>query len=235
MKKMLLIGLLISSVVFAEDEKSLIAVNGTVEKSMDPNLAYVMVEVYAKAAQAQAAQALQAKEYIRFKSIVEKNKIKKEDFTSENFSMTPEYFYDQKTQTQKITGYRVSHQIKLTVRKVDDLGSILDQTLSSQKPDVAGISFQSVQWDSDKKSQLESTMLAEAVKVAQQKAEVLANAAGVKIKKIHFMTPSFSGESPVNFGDGMRAKAMMMESAPTQLNGGAIKVRADVQVQFEIQ
>jgi uncharacterized protein len=195
------------------------------------------IESYGKAGQAKTAQDLQVKEYQKIKNAVDKYKIKKEDFATENFSMNPEYSYDQKSQTNRITGYRVSHMIKITLRKVEDAGEFVDALGTATKPETSGISVQSIQWDSDKKSQAESQAMTDAVKLAQQKAESLAKAAGVKIKRVFHISHhsgSEGGARPMAFrGKSMAFAAESMADSPTTLSGGQIKVRTEVLMQFE--
>src|SRR6476469_4929351 len=72
---------------------ALIAVMGEAEKAVDPNIVKIQMEVWAKSLQAKSAQETAAKEYQRIKSIVEKYKIKKEDFETVSYNLSPEYNY----------------------------------------------------------------------------------------------------------------------------------------------
>lgn len=234
------ISISIFQLASAEENPALISVNAIAEKSIDPNMVILNIESYGKSGQAKMAQDLQAKEYQKIKNAVDKYKIKKEDFTTENFSMNPEYTYDQKTQSNRITGYRVSHSIKVILRKVDDAGEFVDTLGTSAKPETSGISVQSIQWDSDKKAQAESVAMTEAVKLAQQKAESLAKASGVKIKRVFHVAHMSGSEGVVRSPLLGRAKAMSfasesMADSSTTLSGGQIKVRTEVNMQFEIQ
>lgn len=231
----LITSLVLIQTVSATEIIHVIAVNGVAEKAVDPNLAIFQVEVWGRGATAKAAQAIQVKFYEKVKEAIGKFNIKKEDFKTENFSINPEYVYEPKTQKNKITGYKVSHQIMITYRKVDNAGSLVD-ALSDSKDDVGGVNIQGISWDYDKKSVIESVTLAEAVQAARAKAEELAKAAGVKIKGVHHIQQESS--SPV-----IRANAELMSAslrmdksaaAPTELSSGQVKIRVDVQMEFEI-
>lgn len=226
---------LFSNVTFAEDRIHVIAVNGSAERAVDPNMTVLQIEVWGKGANAKAAQEIQTKFFAKVKDAVDKYKIKKEDFQTQNYSINPEYFYDQKTQQNKIVGYRVSHVVSLIYRKVDNAGSLVDSLADSAKGDNGGVSVQSISWDYDKKSVVESSALAEAVKQARAKAEELAKAAGVSIKAVHRIT--HQAAAPVVMGRfsarAMDKDAAIME-APTELSSGQVKVHIDVQMEFEI-
>lgn len=217
-------------------DPQMISVNGVAERSIEPNMVILNIESFGKAVQAKQAQELQAKEYNRVKSIVEKYKIKKDDFATENYTLNPEYTYDQKTQNNKVTGYRAQHQIKLTVRKADLAGEIIDALTSTAKIDTSGVTVQSISWDSDQRSQAEAQAMVDAVKVAQQKAEVLAKAAGVKIKGIRLISHFSGSDGVVRPMQEMRAMKTMAADygGNTSVSGGQIKVKTEVQMQFDI-
>ena len=220
---------------FAQTDRHLIFVNGVAEKTVEPNMVVVRLESWARASSAVKAQEQQAKQFTQVKAALEKFKIKKEDIQTEGYSVNPEYTYDQKTQTNRITGYRVSHTVSAIYRKTDDAGTFLDALITS-KSDSSGVSVQSVSWDYDKKAVVESATLADAVKNARAKAEELAKAAGVSIKAVHKIQHT-SYAPPV--AQPMYEKAMMRMSADgagpsTELSSGQIKVRVEVQMEFEI-
>jgi uncharacterized protein YggE len=224
----------ISSVSFADTDMHLIYVNGVAEKTVEPNIVIVILESWAKASSATAAQQQQALQFGKIKSSLEKFKIKKEDIQTQGFSVYPEYTYDQKAQTNKITGYRVSHTVVVTYRKTDDAGAILD-SLVTNKADASGVNVQSVSWDYDKKAAVESATLGDAVKNARAKAEDLATAAGVSIKAVHkIQHTSYAPPVAQPMYERAAMKSMDSVAAPTELSTGQIKVRVEVQMEFEI-
>ncbi len=234
MKSLCLIFLLWAQFAVANNPQ-LISVNGIGERSVDPNIVIINLEIFGKSVAAKAAQDLQAKEYNRIKSIVEKFKIKKDDFITQNFSINPEYTYDPKTQISKLSGYRVSHQVQMTYKKVDDAGQLIDALTSTAKVDTAGVQIQSISWDSDKKSPAESEAMIDAVQAAKDKAEKLAKAAGVKIKNVYLISQTSGSESVVPvFSGNMKAMAMESVHTATAVQGGQIKVKSEVLMQFEI-
>ncbi len=83
MLKYFIIVVLNISIAFAAHPQ-LISVNGIGERTVDSNMVIINLELFGKASSAKESQNLQAKEYNRIKSIVEKFKIKKDDFTTQN-------------------------------------------------------------------------------------------------------------------------------------------------------
>ncbi len=215
---------------------SLIHVNGMAEKTVEPNLIQVRLESWTKAPTAAAAQEQQALQYTKVKAALEKFKIKKEDIQTEGFSVTPDYVWDQKASINRVTGYRVSHSVLVIYRKIDESGPFLDSLVYS-KNDTSGVSVQNISWDYDKKADVEKAALGDAIRNARSKAEELAKAAGVEIRGVHkIQYNSYNSPAP----QPMFEKAAMMRmssdmAAPaTELSSGQIKVKVEVQMEFEI-
>ncbi len=212
----------------------LISVNGLAETSVEPNMIVVQIESWGKGASAKTAQENQATQFIKIKNLVEKYKIKKDDFKTENYSVNPDSIWDQKTQRNKISGYRASHQISLTLREIDKAGQLIDDLTSAGKNDLTGgVSIQNTTWDTDKKATLENSVLNDAVHNARSKAEELAKAAGVKIKTVHRI--SFSSNAVAQGEVRQFSLQMASEKAQsTELSSDKIKIRVEVQMEFEI-
>lgn len=192
------------------------------------------VESWAKASNAKKAQEMQANQFNKLRNSLDKFKIKREDVQTESFNVNPEYFYDQKNQVNRIVGYRVSHNISIIYRSVNTAGDFLDQIVTSAS-DISGINVNGVSWDSDQKSQTEISLLGEAVKAAKDRASELAKAAGVTIKATHKIQNNTSSvQAPQPMFEKAAAMVMSDRSAPTELSSGQIKVRVEIQMEFEI-
>ncbi len=76
-------------------------------------------------------------------------------------------------QTPRVTGYVVTNSVRAEVRRLDDVGGVIDAALSKGANEVASLQFYSSKADSTRR-----TALAAAVADARAQAEVLARAAG---------------------------------------------------------
>ena len=235
MNKLILAAFVLFTANFAFADK-LIVVTGLAEKSIDPNMVNMTVEVWSKAQNAKQAQTLAAGQFKQAKKVFDDYKLKKEDIQTDQYNLNPEYVYDNKTQQNKMVGFRVTHSLNVTLKKVEDAGAFLDALISDKKSSDSGINVNSISWDSTLRSATETATLADAVKAAKTKADEIAKAAGVKISSVSKIshTPSSGGPVPMmrNFGAGM--KAMASDSASTDLSGGQIKVRVEVTAEYEI-
>jgi uncharacterized protein YggE len=216
-------------------ETRTISVTGSAEKSVEPNMLSLRIDVWGKASTAKKAQQLAATEYQQVKKVLETFKVKKEDVHTENYDLNPESQYDQKTQSNKTTGFRAVQSLSVTLKTINEAGNFIDALVTPSGSLNAGVSVNDIRWDTDRKSELEMAGLADAVKNARRKAEEMAKAAGVKIKDVlHLSHGSQFSAPPVPIR--AFAKTMMAtEAAPaTELAPGQAKVRVDVQADFEI-
>lgn len=218
----------------AQGADRMIVVTGSAEKGMDPNMVSMVVEVWSKAPTAKQAQQLAASQYKQVKKTFDDFKLKKEDVQTDNYSLNPEYIYDSKAQQNKLVGFRVVQTSVVTLRKVDEAGTFLDNLITEKKSQESGVNVNSINWDSDKRNDVEVSALGDAVRAAKVKAEEIAKAAGVKIKnvaRISHGTSSVNPPMPVMRNFALKAAS---DSAPTELSGGQIKVRVDVTAEYEI-
>ncbi|QDK44732.1 hypothetical protein DOM22_05925 [Bdellovibrio sp. ZAP7] len=218
----------------AQAADRMIIVSGTSEKGLDPNLVSMTVEVWSKAQTAKVAQQTAANQFRQVKKVFDDFKIKKEDIQTDNYSLNPEYVYDQKTQTNKMVGFRVVQSLVVTLRKVDEAGPFLDALVTDKQTKDSGVNVNSINWDSDKRSAAETSALGDAVRATKVKAEEIAKAAGVKIKGVTRISHGAqTTQPPVPLMRNFAMKAMA-DSAPTELSAGQIKVRVEVTAEYEI-
>lgn len=235
MKKFLLtqaVLLAFGATAFAD---RVIQVNGVAEKSLEPNLVSMTVEVWSKASNAKQAQQLAATQYKAVKKTFDDFKLKKEDIQTENYSLNPEYAWDQKTNQNKLLGFRVVQTLNVTLRNVENAGNFLDALVVERKTPDAGVNVNSISWDSDKRNQTEVATLGDAVRAARTKADEIAKAAGVRIKNVSKISHATSGPQPPMPMMRSFAKTMAADAAPTELAAGQVKVRVEVSAEYEIQ
>ncbi|MFN3697177.1 MAG: SIMPL domain-containing protein [Pseudobdellovibrio sp.] len=229
-------------VAHAEQLPALIRVSSFAEKTIDPNIMNIQIEIWAKSNSSSSAQESVTKLEKKAKELAEKFKIKKEDIQTHYYSVSPEYSYESKTGVSKIQGYSVVHSITLSLKSLDQAGSFIEQIPQGDRKDKSGIAIQNISWDSDKKGVAESDCISQAVKSARVRADDLAKAAQVKIKGVYSISNQqvYSNfESAQQMARPMKSFKMDTESALAgdvpALSPGKIKVRADVSIEYYIQ
>ena len=119
-----------------------LTMTGTGEMRAKPDTAIVTLGVMSRADTARAALTANNAAMTAILSSLEAAGIAKKDIQTSNFSVNPVYDYDNTgAKPPRITGYDVSNQLAVTVRKLDTLGTILDEAVSKGSNQIYGITF----------------------------------------------------------------------------------------------
>ncbi len=205
-----------------------ISLSGHGEVRMAPDLAIVTVGVMNSAATAREALDANTKSMEGIMAALSNASIEARDIQTSNFSVNPRYDYDQNNaQPPKVIGYDVSNNVTVTVRKLDGLGAVLDQVVSSGSNQINGIQFQVSKPEAatDEARKL-------AVADAQRKAKVYADASGVALGPIVSLSEGGGYQPPVPLYKSMRAEAA---SADVPIAQGEQAISVDVNITWEIK
>ena len=214
----------------ADDDKPLrtISLSGHGEVRMAPDLAIVTVGVMSSAATAREALDANTKSMEGVMAALKDASIELRDIQTSNFSVNPRYDYGQNNaQPPKVIGYDVSNNVTITVRKLDGLGAVLDQVVSSGSNQINGVQFQVSKPEAatDEARKL-------AVADALRKANVYTVASGVTLGQIVSLSEGGGYQPPVPVFKSMRAEAV---SADVPVAQGEQTIAVDVNFTWEIK
>ena len=143
-------------------------------------------------------------------------------------SLTIHPTYDYSRGKPKVTGYEASRPMTLRIKDVTLLGPILDGLVDDGATQVHGTSMELAEPEAAARD-----ALANAVAVAQGRAEALAQAAGLALgAPIRIEEGGEAGVAPFPRGAMMRLAAE--EAAPTEVAAGEIEISASVRVWFAL-
>ncbi len=125
-----------------------------------------------------------------------------------------------------ITGYRVSNQVRVTIRKIEDVGKILDQSITAGANRVYGVSF-----SVDDTSTFQQQARAAAIKDAQDKAGQLAKNAGLQLGPVLSISEGSSGPRPMF----ATADSFSLAQAAVPVETGELQIVVSVQMRFGIK
>lgn len=125
-----------------------------------------------------------------------------------------------------ITGYRVSNQARVTIRKIDDVGKVLDQAIAAGANRVYGVSF-----SIDDPATFQQQARAAAIKDAQAKAAQLAQNAGLQLGPVLSITEGSTGPRPLLAA----ADSYAMGAAAVPVQTGELQIMVNVQMRFAIK
>ncbi|GAC41204.1 SIMPL domain-containing protein [Paenibacillus popilliae] len=212
-------------------DKNTIAVVGQGELEVTPDIAYVDIVTESKADTAAQAQKLNAAAFDKAKQGLLKYGITDPQVKTTNFSVNPVYKYSENSEP-KVVGYEARHAVRVTYRDLEKLGNLVDTVTGADATRV-----QQIQFDIEKRDAFESEVLEKAVKHAASKAGVLAKAANRQFGPALAIVESGVDWQPMRV---MSEKLSILntsaaEAAGSAPQGGQVKLRAQVQVLFEMK
>lgn len=216
-----------------EQPRSGITVVGEGQVAVKPDVAYITLGVQTTGATAQAAMQENANRMTQVIDRIRALGIPDQDIQTSSVDLWPVYSDQsgrpepmlQQEDTPRITGYRASNNVRITISDVSQAGTILDGVVDVGANTISGIQF-SVKDDSQAKQQA----LAQAITQARQKADAIAQSLGVSITSVSLVQEEFSG--------GIVAPRMAMAqdaAAGTPIMTGELEVTARVQVTYSFQ
>ncbi len=217
-------------VCWAEDVKlaRTIAISGHGEIHAAPDVASLSLGVTNNAATAKEAVEANTK---AMKALLDQMKavgIADKDIQTSNFIVSPRYDYrNESNQQPQASGYDASNAVTVTVRKLDELGSILDQAVTAGANQINGITFGLA----DPEPAVDKARLA-AVADAKRKAELYVTASGVALGQVISISEGGSYQPPTPM---FAVKAASESAADVPIAQGEQVIAADVSVVWEIK
>lgn len=199
---------------FAVEMKDLppsVTVTGEGHASAKPDQAQISMGVLSDAKTAAAALKTNTEKMNALMSTLKSKNIAEKDILTSNFSVNPQYRYDNVSGQQRpsVVGYQVSNEVHVKIRNLPTLGEILDAVIAAGANNINGISFSLAE---------PATVLDQArqkaVADAKRKAEIYAGAAGIKIGRVLYITESSGTVYPPRPMMMMAARAASAESVP---------------------
>ena len=200
--------------------------NGDGEVLVTPDIAIVNIGVTSRATDAAAALAANSADLAKVIDAIKAAGVAEKDIGTSGFNINPVYRQTDQPSDQPpaIIGYEVSNQVRVTIRDVKSSGGILDAVVKAGANQVYGIAFDIA----DRKAAAEGAIKA-AIADARAKAELMAEAAGVRLVRILSINANENG------GGGVPVFARMdMKAAPAPVMPGERPVSANASITWEI-
>jgi uncharacterized protein len=205
-----------------------LAVSGTGTVRLTPDMATVNLGVTTQdtdVAQAVAANNLKAQ---AITDAVKALGVAPEDVRTSYFNVSPQPQYDQTGQLTGRTIYWVSNTLLVTLRKVDQLGALLQAVVDAGANNINGVSF-----DVADKSQAEEQARQAAMQDAEKRAARLADAAGATLGEILSISTGSPSYGAVSYVEA--ANAGGAGTSPIPIAPGTFDVQAAVTVIYALK
>lgn len=224
----LLLGLALAGPGLAQGVSSgQITVTGEGRVASEPDMASISLGVVSEAETASAAMEETSDRANAIITALAEQGIEERDMQTSDLSLSPIWAEDRTQQdriTREIVGFSASTDLRVRVRDLDTLGTVMDAVLQVGANNFRGLSFglQDPEPVADEARR-------EAVADARRKAELLAEAAGVTLGGITSIREGGSN----NYEPPMMEAAMMRDSGPVAR--GEVNTTAQVTIVWELQ
>ncbi len=150
--------------------------------------------------------------------------IEAKDIQTSRFGIQATYAAPPPANETKLTGYSVSNHVTVKVRLLNQLSDILDSMVAAGANDVANMQF----LHTDMSKELDQARAA-AIADARRKAEIYAQAAGLKLGNVVWIT-----EEPAYAASPQFAAVRFAAAAPVPIAPGEDTLRARITVGFDV-
>lgn len=201
-----------------------IEVSGRGQVEAEPDQATVRLGVQTEADEAGAALEENNERMTAVISATLEAGIEEDDIQTEGFRLNP--VYDNSPNTQReLAGYRASNIVRVTVRDLTMLGSLLDAVVEAGSNTIEGIQF-----EVSNEAELAAAAREAAMQDAQQKAEQLTELAGAELGPVRTILET-GGARPLTAPVAEEASL----AADVPIATGTQTIQASVQVIWEIR
>ena len=205
---------------------TLLSVSAQAETTRVPDIAHLSTGVVTQAADANAAMRANAAQMTRVVDAIRKAGIAERDIRTSGVNLHPQYRYAD-NQPPTITGYEARNTVDITVRKIGELGGIMDALVAVGANQINGPSFEV----DDKEGAYDEARRA-AIEKARARAQMYAQTLGMEVRRIVSISEGNGGFGPPV---PMMAMARMDKAeAGTPIAPGESTLSVNLDVLFEL-
>lgn len=204
-----------------------ITVNGEGRATAAPDMAIITIGVQSEALN--AADALRQNS-ANMSATIKKLKdlgVKDRDIQTSGLSVNPRYNYERDRSQPELIGFVASNNVTVRLRDLKNAGEVIDQAVQSGANSLSGVSFSF----SDPEPLYEEARK-DAVDDAKAKAELLTDAAGVRLGRLVTIQDGYvSTPQPKMYG----ARMEMAADSAVPMEAGESEITASVTLIYEIE
>lgn len=211
-----------------------ITASGRGEVRLAPDFAYVTIGVTTQSPSAVETASKNAERIAAVISALRALGLTQQQVVTSGYNLTQVYEYP-KNQQPRLSGFSARNTVRAEVRRLDDVGKVIDAAITAGATDIASIQFLASNTDDARR-----TALADAVRQARADAEVMARGAGGALGRLISMNSSgvsvpimLRGASLENVQLTSGMAAMPAAAPPTPVNPGDLIVWAQVFSRWE--
>jgi uncharacterized protein YggE len=213
-------------VIYVAQQQTGIWVTGQGEAMAVPDLALLSLGIEAQAGTVSEAQAQATEAMGKVMEALKDNGVAEKDIQTQRFSIYPITKWIRDEEEEEIIGYRVTNMVLAKIREVDEAGAIID-AVAQAGGDYTRI--QDISFTVDDPTPYYEEARTKALEDAENKAEQLADLAGVRLGKPTYISEGAIYQPPIS-----REDVAPVPGAVTPISPGELKITLNVQVAYTI-
>jgi uncharacterized protein YggE len=220
-----------STVGILSSQQEGIWVTGTGKVTVTPDLANLSLGIEAQEASVAQAQSEAGKAMNDVISALKEQEIADEDIQTKRFSIQQVTRYDREAEQEIVIGYRVTNVVITKIRDLERVGNVID-SIAEAGGDL--IRINSINFSVEDHSTYHDEARAKAVNDAKDRADKLANLAGISLGKPTYISEVTQGiPTPIRLAS--EAPAPVAAPVETPISPGEMEVTLTVQIAYEIK
>jgi uncharacterized protein YggE len=221
--------LAISPIAALADADTNLTVNGTSIISLEPDYASVTAGYSAENKDIRVARDETAQKMDEIIASLRALGIEDKDIVTSSFNV--ESVYDYTKNYANIVGYRVNSNVTITVRDIKQVAPVLNAVFEAGSNQSYGLEFRST-----KEGEAYREALKDAIKAAKEKAQLMADAAGVTLGKLVSLSEAQNSYAPVALYANSRIEGAMdaAKGLGDSVMAGTLDISAQVTLRYEL-
>ncbi|HEY8450033.1 MAG TPA: SIMPL domain-containing protein [Bacillota bacterium] len=207
-------------------DRPYLQVSGEGRIAVEPDQAVLEFGVVSRAARAADAVSANAQATERLIAALKEAGINESAIQTAHYSLHADY-ESREGGAPRLAGYVVSNRVRVRTTQLDRLGQLIDTAVAAGANDIGGIQFE---LSDRRRAEVLDRAYQQAVAAARAKAEVLAEAAGVRLGRLIAVDETGVASPPIPYG-GIQRKAA---EVATPIEPGTVEAVASVHLIFAL-
>jgi uncharacterized protein YggE len=215
-----------STVISSDATTNTLYVSGEGSITVIPDVGYISLGVETKSPDVKTAEDENSTKMNAIIVALSDLGIEESDIKTTNYSIYPQYedYNDEKPQN-----YVVSSTVEVTVKNLEDISEVIDVSV-----DAGANRSNSIRFDVLDREESYNEALQDAIASARARADVLAEAAGLKIVGVVNLNES-SSMSSIYYGGARYAMSEMAADSAPAISTGDMEITANVSITYEVK
>jgi uncharacterized protein YggE len=204
-----------------------IVTSGEAQVRVTPDRATILIGVQTRGTTAATAGSSNARIQKAILDTLKAMGLGSDQLATQNYSVNPEMQYPPAGGPGRVVGYTVSNVVRVELRRIEQVGPVVDASLSKGANQI-----NSIQFSSSNAAEARRTAMADAVREAKADADALARAAGGTLGPVVEITSASPPIRPMFAEVAMRGMAKADATTPIEAGEQVISATVSVIWQF---